>query len=583
MSINGWINLKPFRTWCCAILPTVFDESMSYYELLCKVVELLNSTMSNVDLLGEEYETFKTNIENKVSELENYIDNYFNNLDVQEEINNKLDSLVSDGTLSTLLSTIIGNEAYPIFVNSTSAMIDQTKIYILSTNAHIYYYNNGWIDSGIIYGGLGGYTASGVLVTSENYQTLFQNANNIPPGKTYFIQNSITSAMISNLPIYGVPLLIFTFNYSNDNPHGFFQIAIGQFNGINKGFFYRAESGVGSAYNFTPWIDIADKNSNFYTGSNVFITPDNYSQYFSNADLAPLGKMYLISNGINKTHILNLPKYGVYGALVTFNYSYTNSHGKLQFYSVNAIDNSITFLFYRMEHGAGSTSFWSEWNLLNNEEFTSISIFEKFGVIGDSLSVGYYQSSNGSQISRDIVHSWPKILERRHGAIANIAGFSGATSKSWLTNAEGLQKLKSFGQLPIYIYALGANEVGMDIGSINDIGTDNDTLYAYASKIIQEIKELSPFATIFITGILRSDTTQNANNVDECYKNICNEMNCIWLNIRSNIIWEDISFYLVNSHYQAVGYGLIASMIDKKINLNIHKGISQLRYSQQND
>lgn len=86
-------NLKPFKIWCQKVLPLVYDDSLSYYELLCKVVDTLNITIKNVNTLDTEF-----------SKLQNYVNNYFDNLDVQNEINNKLDSMVKDGTLDKIIS-----------------------------------------------------------------------------------------------------------------------------------------------------------------------------------------------------------------------------------------------------------------------------------------------------------------------------------------------------------------------------------------------------------------------------------------------------------------------------------------------
>ncbi len=90
MSFN---KTQPFRFWCQKVLPLVYDDSLSYYELLCKVVAKLNESIDNTNGLIEAFEELKT-----------YIENYFKNLDVQEEINNKLDEMVKDGTFDKLLN-----------------------------------------------------------------------------------------------------------------------------------------------------------------------------------------------------------------------------------------------------------------------------------------------------------------------------------------------------------------------------------------------------------------------------------------------------------------------------------------------
>lgn len=36
------VPMKPFRFWCQKVLPLVYDDSLSYYEVLCKVVDYIN-------------------------------------------------------------------------------------------------------------------------------------------------------------------------------------------------------------------------------------------------------------------------------------------------------------------------------------------------------------------------------------------------------------------------------------------------------------------------------------------------------------------------------------------------------------
>lgn len=117
--------LTPFRYWCQKVLPLVYDDSLSYYELLCKVVDYLNKTMEDVDTLHTDvdnlhdaYDLLQADMNNKYtamtswmnnsySALVSYVNNYFANLDVQQEINNKLDAMALDGTLATLMQPYI--------------------------------------------------------------------------------------------------------------------------------------------------------------------------------------------------------------------------------------------------------------------------------------------------------------------------------------------------------------------------------------------------------------------------------------------------------------------------------------------
>lgn len=147
-TLGDYKDLQPFRFWCQKVLPLVYDDSLSYYELLCKVVDYLNKTMEDVGVLEGDV----TGLHEAYKKLQGYVNNYFSTLDVQKEIDNKLNIMASDGSLSGLIAPFITKNANPIFVNNVSDMIDHNKTYVLSANGHIYTYKNGnFVDSGLSY------------------------------------------------------------------------------------------------------------------------------------------------------------------------------------------------------------------------------------------------------------------------------------------------------------------------------------------------------------------------------------------------------------------------------------------------
>lgn len=96
-------NVPPFVKFVASAVPMVFDNSLSYYEALCalwKYIQGMTDVINNNATLEEEY------IE-KFNELKTFVDEYFANLDVQEEINNKLDQMTDDGTLQEIITTYI--------------------------------------------------------------------------------------------------------------------------------------------------------------------------------------------------------------------------------------------------------------------------------------------------------------------------------------------------------------------------------------------------------------------------------------------------------------------------------------------
>lgn len=100
---NKLKDLSPFRFWCQKVLPLVYDDSLSYYELLCKVVQYLNDTIENMRLSGEDID----NLHYAFVMLQDYTNEYFSRLDVQEEINGKLDEMAEDGTLEDLINPLL--------------------------------------------------------------------------------------------------------------------------------------------------------------------------------------------------------------------------------------------------------------------------------------------------------------------------------------------------------------------------------------------------------------------------------------------------------------------------------------------
>ena len=86
--IGPYKPLTPFRFWCQKVIPLVYDESLSYYELLCKVIEYLNNTMADVN----------TAI-NDIMEINNYL----TDPGIEALVDQKLDEMAADGTLTRLL------------------------------------------------------------------------------------------------------------------------------------------------------------------------------------------------------------------------------------------------------------------------------------------------------------------------------------------------------------------------------------------------------------------------------------------------------------------------------------------------
>lgn len=75
---------------------TVLQQTARMYARVNMLIRMFNKLSKNTKETVEEYI-------NKFTELHDYVQDYFDNLDVQEEINNKIDAMVADGTFSQVL------------------------------------------------------------------------------------------------------------------------------------------------------------------------------------------------------------------------------------------------------------------------------------------------------------------------------------------------------------------------------------------------------------------------------------------------------------------------------------------------
>ena len=68
-------KLSKFRFWCQKVLPLVYDDSLSYYELLCKVVDYLNKLIEDNKEITNELTELKGEL-NIIQEWINSFDYY---------------------------------------------------------------------------------------------------------------------------------------------------------------------------------------------------------------------------------------------------------------------------------------------------------------------------------------------------------------------------------------------------------------------------------------------------------------------------------------------------------------------------
>lgn len=111
------------------------------------------------------------------SDMKDYIENYFKNLDIDDEIKEaileKVEEMASDGTLDNIVTNVVARElpeySAPVFVSGTAGMTDSKKIYVNTANGHIYAYNgSAFYDTGLSYAFDGSTVINNSKVLSNN-------------------------------------------------------------------------------------------------------------------------------------------------------------------------------------------------------------------------------------------------------------------------------------------------------------------------------------------------------------------------------------------------------------------------------
>lgn len=120
------IDTSPFKRLVLNLgaCPSAFTEGMTYYEVLAWLCNYIEKTLTPT--INEDTEAIRQ-LQALYVELKEYVDNYFDNLDVQEEINNKLDAMAEDGTLDTIINQEIFGELNERVTSNTSN-INETNI-----------------------------------------------------------------------------------------------------------------------------------------------------------------------------------------------------------------------------------------------------------------------------------------------------------------------------------------------------------------------------------------------------------------------------------------------------------------------
>ena len=271
-----------------------------------------------------------------------------------------------------------------------------------------------------------------------------------------------------------------------------------------------------------------------------------------------------------------------------FDYTYTMPEDgfiSVCFYdALNDADISMTLTFANFVNAALYENDENTNQQISVSEFHSIA---KFGVIGDSLSVGHMTNPvNDVVTTRNLYFSWGQILARRNGQKCLNFGFSGASATTWFTNTtyNCPQDVANPDNLcQAYIIGLGANPDAGGVGSMADIDWSNGnnnaaTFYGQYARVVQLIRSVAPNALIFCLTLpypRESSTYNNAIKAIATDEHVSANTFVVELTEYNNALQADIvgnyvspgtySKFYYNSHFTAPGYAMCAKMIEEAI------------------
>lgn len=70
------VELPRFKFWCYKVLPLVYDDSLSYYEVLCKVVDYINKLIEQDKIFANEISELRSELETVKEWIDNFDTSY---------------------------------------------------------------------------------------------------------------------------------------------------------------------------------------------------------------------------------------------------------------------------------------------------------------------------------------------------------------------------------------------------------------------------------------------------------------------------------------------------------------------------
>lgn len=146
--LKKYDGIPYLRFWCQKVLPAVYDQSLSYYEVLCKLAAFLNKMLEelekmqdNIDALHKAYKDLQDWVNAEIARFEAHMEQHFDDLtrelwnrfeEYKNNTNTTLQQWFNDYATNTTNNL---NKKFNDFVTNANTRIDQMfNTYTSSTN-----------------------------------------------------------------------------------------------------------------------------------------------------------------------------------------------------------------------------------------------------------------------------------------------------------------------------------------------------------------------------------------------------------------------------------------------------------------
>ena len=146
--LKKYDGIPYLRFWCQKVLPAVYDQSLSYYEVLCKLAAFLNKMVEelekmqdNIDALHKAYKDLQDWVNAEIARFEAHMEQHYDDLtrelwnrfeEYKNNTNTTLQQWFNDYATNTTNNL---NKKFNDFVNNANTRIEQMfNTYTSSTN-----------------------------------------------------------------------------------------------------------------------------------------------------------------------------------------------------------------------------------------------------------------------------------------------------------------------------------------------------------------------------------------------------------------------------------------------------------------